>query len=334
MRASALVVRVLALALIAVAVVRPNVRAQAAPAARAAVPETEGHVAMPDGARLFYRTLGTGGQTVIIPGALFVERDLRQLATRGRTVIMYDMRNRGRSDAEADTARLTIEQDVQDLEAVRRHFGVQRFTPVGFSYLGMMVMMYAAEHPGRIERVIQIGPVPRKYGTEFPADQVERGPVPGIDSAAAAELGRLRAGGFAGMTMREACDREFAASRFRLVGDPRLADRVPSVCSMPNETPDRLARHFGHHFAGVQRLDIPWATFERVTQPVLTIHGTRDRNAPYGAGREWAARLRNARLLTVPGAAHMPWIDQPELVIGGMDAFLRGAWPDEAERVR
>jgi pimeloyl-ACP methyl ester carboxylesterase len=38
--------------------------------------------------------------------------------------------------------------------------------------------------------------------------------------------------------------------------------------------------------------------------PVLTIHGTKDRNAPYGSGREWAFNLPNARLLTIKGGAH------------------------------
>ena len=82
------------------------------------------------------------------------------------------------------------------------------------------------------------------------------------------------------------------------------------------------------------RLDIPWSTFAKVAMPVLTIHGTRDRNAPYGAGREWASHLPVARLLTIPGAAHMPWIDQPDLVFRAIDTFLKGQWPAGAELVK
>ena len=37
----------------------------------------------------------------------------------------------------------------------------------------------------------------------------------------------------------------------------------------------------------------------RVRAPVLTIHGTWDRNAPYAGGREWALTLPDARLITV-----------------------------------
>ena len=51
--------------------------------------------------------------------------------------------------------------------------------------------------------------------------------------------------------------------------------------------------------------------------PVLTIHGTWDRNAPYAAGREWALTLPNARLITVEGAAHQVTADAPEIVVSG-----------------
>jgi pimeloyl-ACP methyl ester carboxylesterase len=67
--------------------------------------------------------------------------------------------------------------------------------------------------------------------------------------------------------------------------------------------------------------------------PVLIIHGTKDRNAPYGGGRDWARAFPNARLLTVENAAHVPWVEAPELVFGSIKAFLDGRWPDEAEKI-
>jgi pimeloyl-ACP methyl ester carboxylesterase len=57
-----------------------------------------------------------------------------------------------------------------------------------------------------------------------------------------------------------------------------------------------------------------------------------NRNAAFGAGREWAASLPNARLLTVPGAAHRAWVDAPELVPQALETFMLGAWPAEAGR--
>ena len=114
------------------------------------VPAKEGFIVADDGLRLFYKEIGSGTQTVIVPASLFLYRDLSALA-RGRRMIFYDMRGRGRSDRVVDSTHITIQWDVRDLETVRKHFGATQFVPIGWSYLGLMVMMYAAEHPDRVE---------------------------------------------------------------------------------------------------------------------------------------------------------------------------------------
>ena len=131
----------------------------------------EGYVPTDDGTRLFYQKVGSGKQTVIIPGGLFLYDDFKQLA-KGRTLIFYDMRGRGRSDAipdERKSALVSIHNDVKDVERIRQHFKVAKFSLIGYSYLGLMTVMYAMDHPQRVERIVQMGPVPLKFGTEYPA---------------------------------------------------------------------------------------------------------------------------------------------------------------------
>jgi proline iminopeptidase len=296
----------------------------------AAAPDT-GWMAGADGVRLYYERIGSGPRTIIVPGRLFLARDLAPLAER-HTVILYDMRNRGRSSRVDDGRLLTIQKDVEDLEAVRRHFRVERFVPVGYSYLGFMVVLYAMAHPDRVDRLVQLGPVPRKFGTEYPASLLHRDSVPPVDPAAAARLDSLERAGWARERPREFC-RESQVMRVRLVGDPARAARLMDPCDMPNEWPVNLDRHFEHHFGAVQRLDVPADSVRRVRVPVLTIHGTWDRNAPYAAGREWALTLPNARLITVERAAHQVTADAPELVVPAIDAFVRGEWPAAAEKI-
>jgi pimeloyl-ACP methyl ester carboxylesterase len=102
---------------------------------------------------------------------------------------------------------------------------------------------------------------------------------------------------------------------------------------MPNEWPSRLAGHFERHFTSVQELQVSPEAVARVTVPVLTVHGTLDRNSAYGAGREWAMTLPDARLVTVPGAAHCSWADDPDRVFAAVETFLSGSWPETAEKV-
>lgn len=296
-----------------------------------AAPDT-GWIAGPDGVRLYYERIGSGPRTLIVPGRLFLARDLAPLGER-HTVILYDMRNRGRSSRVEDGRLLTIGKDVEDLEAVRRHFGVERFVPIGYSYLGLMVVLYALDHPDRVERLVQLGPVPREFGTEYPASLVHRDSAPVVSPAAAARLDSLERSGWAADHPREFCE-ESRVTAVRLVGDPAKAAKLPDLCDMPNEWPVNFRRHLEHHFADVQRLDLPRGALKRVRMPVLTVHGTWDRNAPYAAGREWALSLPDARLLTVERAAHQVVTDAPEVVLPAIEQFVGGRWPAGAEKVR
>jgi proline iminopeptidase len=291
-----------------------------------------GWIAGPDGVRLYYEKIGSGPRTIIVPGRLFLARELAPLGKR-HTVILYDMRNRGRSSRVEDGSLITIEKDVEDLEAVRRRFGIERFVPVGYSYLGLMVVLYAMEHPDRVERLVQLGPVPRKFGTEYPASLLHTDSVPVVDPAAAARLDSLERAGWPAEHPREFCE-ESRVLAVRLVGDPAKVKMLANPCDMPNEWPVNLRRHFEHHFAGVRQLDVPKAAVARVRVPVLTIHGTWDRNAPYAGGREWALALPNARLITVEHAAHQVVNDAPDVVLPAIDEFVSGRWPARAQKIR
>jgi proline iminopeptidase len=305
----------------------------AAPSRTGHAAASEGYVTVEPGVRLYYQKTGSGPRTVIVPARLFLVNVVKRLGP-GVTVIAYDMRNRGRSDAVADGSRITIQADVEDLEVIRRHFGVERFSTIGYSYLGMMVVMYAMKHPQRVERLVQIGPVPLKWDTPFPKELTANDTTPVVDPEAEKALEAMRAKGLDVSEPKRFCEQDRLVYRASLVGDPTKADQLEDVCDMPNEWPVNLARHFQFHFEGVKRLVVSKADVARVTVPVLTIHGTKDRNAPYGAGREWATLLPNARLLTVKGAAHAAWIDAPDLVFSALNSFLRGDWPAEAAAVR
>lgn len=293
----------------------------------------EGYVPTADGLRLYYRKTGRGSRVVIVPLRLFLFDDFKQLGDNF-TVISYDTRNRGFSSVVEDTAKLTLSGDIEDIESVRRHFNVKKFSLVGYSYMGMGVVLYAMKYPQYVERLIQLGPVPLKYGTKYPVGLTAKDEKPVPDPAEMVKLDELRKGGLAEKSPKEFCERQWAVIRFMLVGNPANVGKLGrGVCEMPNEWPVNLARHFQYHFASVQRLDISKADVAKVSVPVLTIHGMKDRNAPYGAGREWALMLPNARLLTVEGAAHQVFAEFPEIVFPAIRTFLKGRWPAKVEKV-
>jgi pimeloyl-ACP methyl ester carboxylesterase len=227
---------------------------------------------------------------------------------------------------------LTLEHDVRDLETVRRHFSVERFSTVGYSYLGKMVVVYALRHPQRVERIVQIGAVPTALATEHPEELRNDDSERILDPEDRANLRRLREANFHLEQPEIYCEEEWRVTRVRLVGDPANVDKLgKDPCSMPNEWPTNLVRHFFHHFGTMSKFDLTSSDVAALPHPVLTVHGTKDRNAPYGAGREWAEKLPNARLLTLEGAAHQFWADRPE-VLTAIREFFQGRWPAGASR--
>jgi pimeloyl-ACP methyl ester carboxylesterase len=103
-----------------------------------------GRVETAPGVSIYYEKVGNGPKATLIPGRLFLAGDFASLARPERTLIFYDMRNRGASSHVTDGAKLTIIEDVNDLEALRAHFGLQKFDLVGYSYLGLMTALYTA----------------------------------------------------------------------------------------------------------------------------------------------------------------------------------------------
>jgi len=291
-----------------------------------------GYIKTDDGARLFYEKAGSG-PAVIIPGRLFLFPAFKQLDDQ-YTIISYDMRDRGLSRSVPDGSKLTIQNDIADLETARRRFGISRFASVGYSYLGLMVIMYAMDYPEHAERIVQLGPVPFKWPGQYPPQYMPHDLTPVPDPAAVEKLKQLKKQHYDQAHPKEYCEREWAIQRFGLVGNPANVTRIKyQPCSMPNEYPVALERHFRFAFTSVQKLDIPTEALAKVRAPVLVIHGTQDRNVPYGSGREWAHNLPDARLLTVVNGAHQSFDEYPEIVLPAVRAFLAGRWPPEAAKV-
>ncbi len=108
----------------------------AATASAEPVAVRDGYVNATSDARLHYRIVGDGTPTVVFlhggPGLHMGNGwpDLAPLA-EGLTVLLYDQRGGGRSTQFTRPDRLTAQDHVRDLEALRRHFGMKRMTLVG-----------------------------------------------------------------------------------------------------------------------------------------------------------------------------------------------------------
>jgi proline iminopeptidase len=294
-------------------------------------PLNEGFLTTEDGVRLFFQAVGNEPLAVLIPNGFHLFDDFQHLAD-GRTLIFCDLRNRGRSDSVSNASKLKrgILQDADDLDAVRRHFGFGKVDVIGHSYMGLMAILYAMRYAPHVRRVVQIGPMEPVPGKQYPAR------LTGADAtlrevfARLAQLQKERGS----ETPQEFCRKFWSVLRLIYVTNPADAGKINwGRCDLPNEL--NLMKYWTETILpSIQSLHLSVEDLAKVKTFVLTIHGTRDRSAPYGGGREWAMLLPNARLVTAENAGHAPWIEAPERVFGSIKTFFDGAWPESAEKVK
>ena len=280
----------------------------------------EGYVPTADGSRLFFQTLGNGPDALIVPNGPPLLEAFSSLA-RGRRLIAYDARNRGRSDLIDDEKKIArgIYHDVDDIEAVRSHFDLTTIDLLGHSYMGLTAILYAMRHPTRVRRIIQIGPVGPVPSMQYPPE------LSYVDDVLTSALSGLRALSLDATTTdpESACRRLWQMLRPIYVVNPADVGKLDcwQRCHLATE---RAAVKYAAEtlIPSYMRLSLGAGDVAMVAMPVLTIHGRLDRSAPYGGGRDWSTLLPDGRLLTIAEGGHMPWIEAPVEVMSAIDGFL------------
>lgn len=276
-----------------------------------------------DGVRLHATRVGRGDDAVIVPGAWLLSDPLGQPSPE-HGFIYYDMRSRGRSERVEGPDRLGFSLDVRDLEDVRRHFGLETLSAIGFSYLGGVVARYAMEHPDRMKRLVLLGAIPPRAPAPYLAA------APGPEEVLGPErVRRLRALRESRSTEEDpftACREYWRAMLPLYTAGPEAAERLAGSldlgCDLPNERPAEFERVLGQVMVELETYD--WREeARRLEVPTLVVHGASDHVAPAEGAEEWAASLPDRRLLVLEGAGHLLWAERREQTRASVRQFLR-----------
>jgi proline iminopeptidase len=111
-----------------------------------------------NGRELWVEREGHGQPLVLLPGGpaashLTFHPTFSSLADRFE-LIYVDLYGRGRAGRPASYEEITFEQDVEDLDGLRRALGFQTWNIYGFSYGGMVAQAYALEHPRAVRKLV------------------------------------------------------------------------------------------------------------------------------------------------------------------------------------
>ena len=200
-------------------------------------------------------------------------------------------------------------EQVEDLEALRTLWQIDRLVIAGYSWGGLLALLYALEHPDRTERLALVSPAPvwRAARAEFERRLAERNAAPDI----LAERRRVQDGGLRERNAEEYRRRMFELSVAGYFHDWRMSDRL---------TPFRITgRTQQEVWDSLGDFDLR-PMLASLHLPMTIAHGEDD-PIPMETAEE-LARLTGAALHRVPQCGHVPYVEAPEAFVAALDDFL------------
>ena len=210
-------------------------------------------------------------------------------------VLRYDLRGHGLS--EAPPGPYSIDDHVGDLGALLDAREIRGATLVGVSVGGMVALGLAAQRSDLVHALV-LCDTAHKIGTS------------GLWNA---RIEAIRERGIGAIA--DAILERWFSSEFRRTRSTELAGYRNMLARMPGEG-------YVATCAAVRDADLTEAC-RRLTQPTLCLAGEEDSVTPPELVRSLSALIPNAAFATVPGAGHLPCVEQPKALASRIEAFMR-----------
>jgi len=272
--------------------------------------DVEGAGLVPDGPRMRQKPEamiihgGPGSDHSGFKPALSPLSDIMQM-------VYFDHRGQGRSPR-ADPATYTLDENVEDMEALRRHLGLGSIVSIGTSYGGMVAMAHAARYPAAVSRLILA--VTAAHGgfiDRARAILAERGTA---EQQAVGET--LWAGAF--QTPQE------VQHYYDIMGSLYSTRFDPAAAAATRErmqpSPEPLNRAFGE--GGVLRNFDLRPELGRITAPTLILAGAHDWICPPEFSQEIHRLIPGSKLEIFEASSHSLRVDEPERLVRSISAFV------------
>lgn len=235
-----------------------------------------------------------------------------------RELLFYDQRGGGRSRAD-DRERegyVGWQAHVGDLERVIAELSVAPLTLVGYSWGGLLALLYAREATAsrvrpRPKRMILIDPAPvaRRFREQFEREFARRQASPEVQGLRV----ELASSGLREQDPEAYRHRSFELSVAGYFADPRAAREL---------TPFRVTGRVQQAvWDSLGDYDLPAdPEFQRIGVPTLIVHGLQD-PIPVASSEACASAL-HATLVVIDQCGHVPYVEQPDALFSAIEQFL------------
>ena len=265
-----------------------------------------------NGVEIFERRAGSGPPVVVLHGGPGAHHDYLlpefDALSQGHELIYYDQRGGGRSPVGREVP-VGWREHVADLEALRGHWRLDRLTLVGYSWGGLLALLYAIRHPDRVERLALVSPAPswRAARDEFERRFQARTMAPTLQTARQA----LRESG-----LRQKDPAAHAARLFELAVAGYFHDPAKATGLTPFRITERTRVEV---WESLGDFDLR-PSLRTLGIPALVLHGDDD-PIPWEAARETAECLQ-ASFHLVRDCGHVPYVEAFEEFVEVVGGFL------------
>ncbi len=274
--------------------------------------EVETHYADSSGVKIAYQVTGSGPlDLVLVPGFVShvellweepeVARFLRRLTSFAR-LLVFDKRGQGLSDRTGRPP--TLEESMDDLQAVIEAAELDRPALFGVSEGGPMSTLYAATFPGQVAGLVLFGTFARML--EAPDFR------PGIADTALDRWGEVvqrdwgKAVALNVWAPSRVGDHEFERWWARLLRQGTSPSGAISLMNLYREMDVR-------------------AILPAIDVPTLVLHRAGDRMIAAAQGRYLADEIPGARYVELPGEDHLPFAGDLDAMLDEVEEFLVGS---------
>jgi proline iminopeptidase len=284
------------------------------------------------GVFIYYKSFGSGPPLLILHGGPGGSHDgflphLVPLARRNRLVFI-DERGGGKSPKLENPAEYTVDNMVEDVEAVRKALRLGKINLLGHSCGGVLAQAYALKYQKNLSHLVlcstfhstkQMNEVFRTMKAKMPSDLRER-------------IDKLEAAGLYGHGKDYEKNRypsEYMVAAWGEGYFPYLYQNRPDPNLDPNafgnQAWDVYREMWGSHGEFVidgNMTSVEYADrLPSIKVPTLITVGDHDECDP-SLSREMNALIQGSKLVVFPKSGHMTFVDQPRLFIEAVQSFL------------
>ena len=228
-------------------------------------------------------------------------------------VFFFDQRGGGKSRV-TDNAPITWQTHVEDMVSVIRELELEPLTLIGYSFGGLLSLLYALEAHGnpalpQPRRMVLIDPAPvnRAWRSEFEAEFSRRQKSDAVEQLRA----QLNASGLRDRDPEAYKQRAFEVSVAGYFADPNDARELT-----PFRVISRVQQSVWDSLGNYDLLP----RLSAIEYPTLIVHG-RDDPIPVASSVE-AAKKVGAELILLDDCGHVPYVEQPDKLFRALDTFL------------